>query len=588
MKRNRLMAFALALMMALSLCACWADTGLQSTDPTATTRPAITDPNALHYGLYIQNGQLFYANFVDETSILQIGNETITGDLIWWTHVGYEVDVYLSRDGRYMLYRQGYQSDEGASMYYIDLTAPEQPPIHIEHGYNIKYANEEFNDFIYVSGNLYRHDLTTLTTLATDLDTYYGFQISEDGNDILYVTEQDRSLYLIKDSGEPELITTGVTWCDASEDFNTVFYIRDNILYVKKQGQEEQKIASCVKSWSLYVNKDGTAYCFAEDQEKINILDILEGETKADKEKYSDTFIDSPYFSLYYFDGNQTHLVCDSALQRYPQDKAESTAALTYIATESAEPPGYAMSSFNAEFLYDAAYTVECYIKDYIEANTSFYLAVQENAVRMVENKQDGYLGSISDDGKYLYQCVYTDESMRSVDRYRLTMQGTQIVEKELVAEDMDRDSFLVTAGDSVIYLRDMQSNILEWSDKFGNYFSASYGSLYIDDQHIDDNVRYYYYGVKVDEQNRNGLIYYLKDWDPDTLLGTLKVYDGEKAETIMDNVYEMVLTPGGELMFLRNYDYLNCVGELWVYRNGTCEKLADNVNQIVTAQELP
>ena len=568
--------YLLATATAVSLAAC--RTEADPADTRSTTEPTSanisTDP--LHYGLYIQNGQLFYADFTDEIRPIQIGDNLIDGDPSYWYNYGYVTYVYLSPDGRYIIYPQGQQSAAGTAQYLLDLTDPEQTPLLLCSGY-IESISRDFDRITFIaSGNLYQHDLTEATLLASDISTFEGLQISDDGRSVLYVTQQDRSLYLIQDGKEPEQIATDVTWFEAAEDFETVFYIRDKTLYVKQQGRKPQMIAAGAYAWSVIVYENGTAYCFAEDQEDIYLLDHFEGGKTEYTEFYSDLYIDSPYKTLYYFDGSRTHLICDAALQNYCQDHAEDTAAVTYIAAEKAELPIWPMSE------------PDCYlylIEDHVNANTGFYLAVEDEAVRLVDDQIEGFLGSISDDGKYLYLGLYSNDARDAADRYRLTLQGTQVTETELVAEDAATYSLFEAAGDSIVYLRDLTRSGIQWSEEFDDYYSIDSGSLYIDFTYVDDNVEEY--TLLVDEENRNGLIYYLKDWSPETFGGTLRVYDGTQAATLMDNVHEMALCPGGELLFLRNYDYTVYAGELWVYRNGTCEKIANDVNQIVSAQKL-
>lgn len=538
MKRNRLMAFALAITMALSLCACWADTDLQSNDPTSATRPAVTNPNALHYGLYVQDGKLFYVNFVDEISILQIGDELLKGDIVRWTWSEYTSRIYLSADGKYMVYPQGDGTDPSThtdyvpDYYYIDLTNPDQEPIFVGTGI-IRGINQDFNIFtqIQIPGNqMYQYDLNGDTQIATDVVFSYGLNISDDGKCIYYISYEDYALYRWTAEEGSTQIATDVTWCETAEDFATIFYIREDTLYVQKQGQQAQMLGSLASDNAIQVYQDGTAHFYTTD----------------DRGDYSDVGFEflwgDSIKTLHYYDGQKTHIVSD-AVTRKDLSLIDDTAVIFY------------------------------------KTATGSQIAIKDTIIPL----PDGY-SVFSCDGKYAFVGVRNDATQKA-SIYRLTIQGTEIVEEELLIEELSSNYTMEILGSSLIALQDIAVEDLQYNEKYNIHYSTEAGSLYLNTQYIDDNVKRY--TVIGDEQNRNGILYYLKDWDPETFYGTLRVYDGEKAETVMDNVYEMVLTPGGELMFLRNYDLTTYTGELWVYRDGACCKLADNVSQILTATDL-
>ena len=546
MKRNCFVAFALVISMALSLCACGANAdspttgpGLPSSTPSsiaAEPLPSgkdVVDSDLLHYGLYVQNGQLFYASFGDEIFSIQIDNNLMKGDIILWTRRNTAFNIFLSADGRYMIYPQGngYESENGLiyqpTYYYIDLTNMEAEPIFVGDG--IFYSiNESFDIFTQLSeGELYQYDLTGYTPIATDVSSL--LEISNDGNCIYYVTYEDKALYRWTAEEGADLIATGVNWFKTAENFNTVFYTRDNTLYVKELGQEEQMLITKTTGGAVTIYEDGTAYFYNTESDGIFVLDLelIQGDCIK---------------NLYYYDGQQTHLLSDAVTK--VGDWAEDTQAIIYQTAESS------------------------------------YIA-EENRIGLLP--QDGY--SLSSDGTSGYHTVIHTEPDRKTDLYRVIYEGTQLVEEKLLVENANNLSILKLVGDSIIYLQDIEGSVIEWSDKYDNHYNTCQGTMYLNDQHIDNNV--HSSSVEIDEQNRNGLIYYLKDWDLETLHATLCVYDGEKSKNIMDNVYKIVLTPGGELMFLRNYDLTTYTGELWVYRYGACIKLADNVSQILTATDL-
>ena len=537
MKRNRLFTSILIFSIAFSLCACLTDPDSLPSDPSTQTpsepthtHPAVTDPSALHYGLYIQDGQLFYADLSGEITSFQLGNKLLDEDPYYWLRMGYLTDVYVSPDGEYIVYPQNQSSDYAETLYFLDLTNPEAAPILIGTG-RCQSVSVSFDQITYLtgaigSGDLYQSDLTSSTLIDSGVAQLYSYNISKDGKSFLYNTADLNSLYLKKDGKEPELITRSISWFQGAENFNTVFYIRGEVIFVKKQGQEERAIASGVMSTSVKIYEDGTAYCVSGELNGIFSLNFQ---------------IDPNVIkTLYYYDGQQVHVISNEVT--IIGDWARDSAVIAY------------------------------------ETASGSYIAAKDTVGQL---PQGSY--RFSDDGKYAYLFVKHSDGTSRKDLYRLTLDGAQVIQTEFVTDQVADATENPTKDGKYFLFKDVvDDGLIKYSEKFQEYYSNDKGTLYMNNTFVDDNVR----TVDLDTMRlyQDGKLYYLKDWNPETFHGTLRVFDGEEAVTVMDNVYDMILNPGGDLLFLRNYDSSAYAGELWVYRNGVCEKIADNVNQLIRA----
>lgn len=87
------------------------------------------------------------------------------------------------------------------------------------------------------------HNMDERITVAKDVE---GFIPSRDGKRLLYINEE-KSLYMteVSDKPEPEKIDGEISDVTAfSPDLKTVYYIKDGSLYVKRKGEDKQKVSS--------------------------------------------------------------------------------------------------------------------------------------------------------------------------------------------------------------------------------------------------------------------------------------------------------------------------------------------------------
>ena len=567
MKGRTYRAAALLLAVCLLLAGC-ANNGTLSTQPAPTDTAPSTDavrpsPEA-QYCLYVKDGQLFYAGLSSSADAFQLTtdlyNEEVTniGDRAYLLQYG----IKVSSDGTRILYPQ--QVDYSHySLYYRDLTDPDGEPLLIDTGlyltYNEMEVNQTFDCITYLKDReLYQHDLTEKILIASDVREFY---VSPDGRDLWFRTFDDE-LYLKKGVQEAQLVATGVTRVIfVNEAMDLFFYSKSGAL-CKRQGTEpEVQIAPYADTIMIKVHQDGTAY-YAVEQGIVSFEEMFaDSMTDSYREQFRDATFDSPFQTLYYYDGEESTVICDTMLDwEYWADNG------SVVAYSAIDRQVLSISQV-AEHLtaYGDQYDL---LESYREAHKGYYLAAKTETANIPLENIDSIYISLSQDGKFLYIIADTDGQYGSL--YQLTLDGAQIINTRVIDEDAYRSEWRKTADGKSTYFKDVTVYKKDTDDTVP---SVNYsGSLYLDGKHIDDDVSLY------SATYADGILYYVAEWNLDLEEGVIKRYDGEKTETVLENIFNFQMTSGGYLLIESNRSEIDGPGELWVAYDGELRKIADDV----------
>ena len=423
-----------------------------------------------------------------------------------------------------------------------------------------------------VDRNLYQHDLTNQTLIDTNV---CEFSVSADGKTMWYRTWDDE-LYLKKDGQDARLVSTGVTYAYSFWGDTTLFYLKGNIggdLY-KQQGDEPEELIGTNVNMVVHRNGDGTCYYYTESQERYSYLELIEddlndkAQSAVYQERMQDYYLESPFHSLYYYNGTESILISDAMLNWSSLPDGET---ISYMALESPEMPTWKLTEYISE--YENIFTLR---DRYLDANECCYVVTREDVAKVEYEDMENIDLHLPSGGRTPYMVVY--HSANSMDLYRVTMEGCQITAAELVDTDIFCGTLVSdywqTDDERFLYFKNSQERTDETEEDAAGCSPWPYyaGTLYLDGVLIDENV---YQGS---EQYHNGKLYYMVGWNNVLNQGTLKVYDGETTQVVADGINTMLLVDNGDLLITRNYNDKTSCFDLWVLSDGQLIQLAEDV----------
>lgn len=519
-----------------------------------------------NYTLYVKDGEVFYAEMPQGKNPVEVTNKFAPYASDYELgNAGDSLAIYfqLASDGKTLFYPD--KIDDGYTLYCRDITKPKKDPIKIESNLQELYhINEKGNRVTYLKDDkLYQHDLKEKTKIASDVSY---FQVTSDGKTILYATHEDENynLYIKNGKKDAEKIASEISEvCYASEDLKTVVYLKDDSLYSLKVGKEATKISSNVDS-VIRVYESGEIYFTKESEEEITYWDLVKDDYQDiddwDYKYYSEwmkeTTIGTKFSELYFYNGKETTALSKAVVRT--SGTATDVPVIVYSALESDDLPSWSLTDY-----IDGDIDLFDEFRDYLNESRMFFVAAADDSTLV--DLEDVYSVSLSSDGTALYARADYDEDDRTTSLYHLTLNGAKIKKTEKVDEDVDVSRMTVVPGKKthVIYFKDVENNE---------------GELYMDGQHIDDDV--YIYSTRYNFETDQ--LFYFVDWDNEHDQGSLKYCDGKKATAVKDDVHSFVFTPEGECLFLYDYSDSNYRGELWILNGKKSVKLEEDVSCII------
>ncbi len=193
-----------------------------------------------HYALYLQDGEIFYNDLSgdegfevsDRLGVESYGNQRYVAEELGWA-------VCFSEDGDTMFYPDRVSYDGSFTLYYRDVTDPEEEPVKVD-------------------------------------SDVFAYSIDVDGEAVLYVKGDSRNLYYMELGEEKEKIGSNVDFDDdeliMNEDLSRVLYrdFEKDSYYCWELGEGSEKIRSDVEL--ARVDEDLERAVFRERQEGENLF----------------------------------------------------------------------------------------------------------------------------------------------------------------------------------------------------------------------------------------------------------------------------------------------------------------------------
>lgn len=522
-----------------------------------------------NYSLYIKDSEMFYSEMPKGKDPVEVTSRLYSGASNYeLSRIAYQLGAWahMSADGKKLFYVD--KLDDGATLYYRDVTNPKKEPVKIASDISGTYSvNEKSTLVTYIKdGNLYQHNLKEQTKIASDVS---DFVTSADGKTLVYLVSDEGVGILYKKAGSKDAVKISGDVSEivyADEKLNTILFEKDGSLYKKSGNADPEKIASDVQEIvGNNVYEDGSLYYTVADEDTLTYWDFINDDLQSDssydyyrnilKERTADVTL----ATLYYYNGKESAKVAENVIGT--TGGSQEAPLIAYYSLEDGELPKLKFSAVVEDYYsFDFSDEITADLQD----NAQYALC--SKTASAVISLEDIYRIQISPDAKTVYVHTEYDDEGENPDYtttlYKLTVSGSKIKKTEKADEDVCvRYSYF--RNGVYIYFKDVKDYK---------------GELYMNGKKVDDDA--YVYSVNYSEKTKS-LLYYV-DWNSEKERGTLKKYNGKKATLIKDDVHSYLFTPAGEVLFLYDYSVDSYRGELWILNGSKTAKLDDDVVAII------
>jgi hypothetical protein len=262
-------------------------------------------------------------------------------------------------------------------------------------------------------------------------------------------------------------------------------------------------------------------------------------------------------YTLSYYDSKKSFVITDNYYTNL--DYSSQKPVLLYQNLNESGIPKLNLSEYTS---YDDLYSMA--------TNSLFYKTENYSAVgseSKLLNQESGTSYYLKEDGSAFYYLDNYNETADSSDLYEITITDNKPGDPVLAEEDVSNVSLLYD-GNSLIYFKNV--NNME-------------GDLYLNKKPVDSEV--YIYSAYIKE-GTDELMYFV-DFNSDTQLGTLKLYNSKDKIKIGDDINSYCVVSDKYITCLMDYDVNAGKGDLYVYDGSDKKKQIDtDVTSIISIYE--
>ncbi len=530
--------------------------------------------------LYVKDNEIFYRDLSEDTSAVALTSQLLDSDKITTENLavsGYTLGMmtYISRDGKLLFFPDKMNGEGTFNLYYRDTTGKDAIAVKIDTDV-VSYKVDKSAEIVtYRKGNaLYRY---TLKTAARDkiADDVLDFDVSANGNKIVYLNAEG-SIYLqYMDNGEKEKIVSGAEKIiHLTTDFKTVYYLKENALYKQSEGADPVKIASEVEK-VLQVYDSGEVYFLKSSAEDIVLTDFIEDDMKdTDANLTKPEKPASPYL--------QDYSSYDEFKKAYDAYREIYEAYLN------------AYEIYTAKILRDSMRQA---LEDRTVSTVTYslyYFDGEENTVLTRQFNDNASSYAFASDAAVM---VYSEYSRSSMEKIKLSQisdtDALQTQIQQALRSHNDSKRYVAIKGitaqinqdNAAAFRINSKGTCIYYVDEIPE--GGSHGDLYeitIKDGTIgapklyDSNV----YALSLDYFGETDTLLYLTDWNTEKQYGTLMFFDGKKTAKVADDVRTADMLSDGRILYLYDYSTQYCKGELRIWDESKTEKIDDAVVCII------
>lgn len=537
------------------------------------------------YIVYVKDNELTMAKS-NQYEPIQMGmryyeNEEDAYNLLRYHGIIYE-NINYSPDNKYIYYPCNYDTYKSEyDLYRKKLNSKNAKEEKVASGI-VYYEILDNDNLIYIKdaeiGRLYLYSNGEAEKLASDVAWAH---VSEDRQHMIWLSKWNHELYvqdMTMKGDKIKLDENIISFYSIyySENLETIVYKKENDMYLLKNFEEKEKIASDIISANVYgINDELRIYYVKEGKsEFINYYDLLEDDCLSNDQSIEEADVaDSLRESLkqydmefhtkevYYYNAqsNKNNKVLEISAEDF--DYFETDEALMYVwATDIEGMERLRLSDMIDTDLWEIQERLNA-----IQYGSRYLVCLKEGECFTIENMAED-----AEDCKYMWTEVNEDQHMIYVGYSLYSAYAA------LYGYDYSRDNALPVLIDNNIF------SIADCSGEKVCYLNED-AELYYGNQKIDDDVERYTVDVYED-----GTILYLVEADGESLEGTLKMYKDGNIIKIADDVaadsYKII--DGDKVIFLQDYNFNKGKGNLKVYDGKKISYVDSDVSCIVFEME--
>lgn len=506
----------------------------------------------------------------------------------------------ISDDGKYLFYPQDYDGYDEFTLYRKKINSEKAEEVKIDgsvSGY-IALSNDEI---VYLkSGDdskLYYSDLKDKRKIASDVD---WFDISSNKKYVIWYTcDGENKLYVQDIAGKKDRIKidADIDYVYAySENFDKIVYEKEDYLYIMKDFEEKEKIASDVTDVNVKdINGDFGIYYTVDEDDTVDISldDILD-----DEYAESDAKMKEPDITDYQktevknsFWGPMESVTTDD---KYYDDYAKYEEKLQRDAVRESLESDLSLESTNEYYYSDKTGESEVLLEGLIDGydwsgdmilcayfdpesveKLSMKSLMNADYQEWEEKFQKLFLSGMKlclfdgtrqveldmDLEEYSYE-IYGCRVDRNANKFYFLTQEADGDETYLMATDYSKgDGKLEQVAEGVESIELINDNGIYY---IGDADEDGYeGTLYLNGKRIDDDV-----AVNSVRALQDNIILYMTDRDSDDSTGTINIADKTEKTRIADDVALYRTNDKNEIALLVDYNFKKYRGDLKLYRN--------------------
>lgn len=562
--------------------------------------------------MYIKDKELFFANLDGQEDAWQVtsrmlDDEGIGNAQMWKVDDLLAVYSYISEDGSLIFFPDKISSkdaDTGLNLYYRKTKDQEADAVKIDSEVTSYKVNPSATTVTYTKGeehSLYQYSVKddSKEKIANEISQYNSYNISKDGSKLLFV-DAEGNLFVKAGGQDKEKIASDITEVvHYTDDFATVYYIKNDALYKQAMGQDREKISSNVYR-VLRSYESGEMFYLKREEAEISLMDYVvddmqEADAAAPQDKpsmpyswnYNTTKEYNEAYDAYKEASNSYWARAARDEMRVSLTKAalsHNTYTLCYfngteetVLTEdfskinaaAIDAPVlvyqvYNPTTFNKVKLSEITSIDELSTKvdEALFASSDYCIAVK--GAQTVFDQDDATGICMNDLGTEIYYLAEIPEGKDAGELYKVSIAEGVVSAPELYDSEVYSKSMEFVSDNRFLYFKD---------------FKDGSGDLYANKVMVDYDVQMSTVRYNSDKDT----ILYMIDYSTEKGCGTLKEYKTEETVKVADDVYDSyMVAPGGKTLYLYDYSQKYYAGELYMWDNGEAKKIDEDVTLLI------
>lgn len=411
-----------------------------------------------------------------------------------------------------------------------------------------------------------------------------------------------------------------------TDDFSTVYYIKDDSLYKQIKGADKVKIASDVYD-VLKIYDSGEIYYLKDKNEEKTLMDyVIDDMEEVDafviEPSYPNypSYPEEPNWWEYYTD--EEYMIAQRIYaeeyykweEEYKRVETEYNEACTVwyekmFRDELREEikgntlwQSYCSLCFyngSEEAVITDSFSTECYRNDdYTYALNTPVITYEAYVQSEFEKVNLSQIESVYDVESIVEMALFSDceryitvkgsatvvEQEKEATSFKINDSGTSVYYIDDIPDRADYGELYHISiskgvvGNAEVYESDVYTGYCDFvTDTEFQYFKDYRNGkceLYINKNRIDYDVE----TSNVEVCFELGKVFYFTDWSDNKDCGILMAYNGKESVKIADDVHSFVVMPNGCVLYLYDYSTNYNRGELYRWSNGVTCKLDDDV----------